>query len=62
MFYACHAMSEQKNDVWFLDSGCSNHMTGDESIFVKLDTSSNSQVRMGNGALIQAKGKGTIAV
>ncbi|XP_058217474.1 uncharacterized protein LOC131328556 [Rhododendron vialii] len=49
-FYACQAASEQKNDVWFLDSGCSNHMTGDESIFVKIDTSSNSQVKMGNGA------------
>ncbi|XP_059658882.1 uncharacterized protein LOC132305224 [Cornus florida] len=29
MFYACHSTSEQNNDVWFLDSGCSNHMTGD---------------------------------
>lgn len=47
---------------WFIDSGCSNHMTGDESIFAKLDTSSNSQVKMGNDALVQAKGKGTIAV
>ncbi|XP_058211420.1 uncharacterized protein LOC131323584 [Rhododendron vialii] len=62
MFYACQAASEQKNDVWFLDSGCSNHMTGDESIFVKIDTSSNSQVKMGNGALVQAKENGTIAV
>ncbi|XP_028102621.1 uncharacterized protein LOC114301857 [Camellia sinensis] len=29
MFYACHKASDQNKDVWFLDSGCSNHMTGD---------------------------------
>ena len=26
LFYACYTASEQKNDVWFLDSGCSSHM------------------------------------
>lgn len=62
MFYACHNESEQKNDVWFLDSGCSNHMTGDESIFVEIDGSLNFQVKMGNGTLVQAKGNGTIDV
>ena len=53
--------SEQNNDLWFLDSGCSNHIIGDESIFIKMDTSLNSQVKIGNGALVQSKGKGTIA-
>ncbi|XP_059650735.1 uncharacterized protein LOC132296564 [Cornus florida] len=62
MFYACHTASEQKDVVWFLDSGCSNHMTGDKNIFLEIDSSSNSQVRIGNGALFQAKGKGTIAI
>ena len=62
MLYACHNALEKKCDVWFVDSGCSNYMTGDENIFAILDASSNSQVKMGNGALVQAKGKGTIAV
>ncbi|XP_059670703.1 uncharacterized protein LOC132316214 [Cornus florida] len=62
MFYACHSTSEQNDDVWFLDSGCSNYMTGDKNIFLEIDFSSNSQVRMGNGALVQAKGKCTIAI
>ncbi|XP_028105097.1 uncharacterized protein LOC114304132, partial [Camellia sinensis] len=43
MFYACHKASDQNKDVWFLNNGCSNHMTGDESIFVKMDASSSSQ-------------------
>lgn len=53
---------EQKHDVWFLDSGCSNHMTSNERILMEIDLTSNSQVKMGNGALVQAKGKGTIAI
>ena len=62
MFYACQTDSEKKNDVWFLNSGCSNHMTSDESILVKKDGSSSSQVRMENCALVNAKGKCTIAI
>ena len=62
MFYTCHKASDQNKDVWFLDSGCSNHMTGDESIFVKMNASSSPQVKMGNVALVQTKGKGTIAI
>lgn len=60
MFYACHTAIEHKNHIWFIDSGCSNHMTGDENIFVELDSATKTQVKMGNGALVQAKGKGTM--
>lgn len=37
-------------------------MTANENIFQDIDTSVKSQVRLGNGALVEAKGKGTIAV
>ncbi|KAJ8775178.1 hypothetical protein K2173_020182 [Erythroxylum novogranatense] len=30
-------IQEKKEEVWFLDSGCSNHMTRDKSWFYKLD-------------------------
>ena len=62
LFFACQSASKHKNNVWFLDSGCSNHMTSDEKIFLDMDASVNSQVKMGNGALVQVKGKGTIGV
>ncbi|GJR92333.1 retrovirus-related pol polyprotein from transposon TNT 1-94 [Tanacetum coccineum] len=52
----------EKSDTWFLDSGCSNHMTGDQSILVNIDTAGNSQVKKGNGAVVQVKGKGKIPV
>ncbi|KAK2977872.1 hypothetical protein RJ640_020216 [Escallonia rubra] len=62
MFYACQMASEQKKDVWYLDSGCSNHMTSNRGIFVDIDSSVNSQIIMGNGSIVKAKGKGTIAI
>ena len=62
LFYACQAASVEKNDKWYIDSGCSNHMTGDASIFCDIDASNKSQVRLGNGALVEVKGKGTIAI
>ena len=37
-------------------------MTGDENIFRCIDTSIKSRVRLGNGAFVEAKGKGTISV
>ncbi|RVW84529.1 Retrovirus-related Pol polyprotein from transposon TNT 1-94 [Vitis vinifera] len=54
--------AEQKNNVWFLDSGCTNHMTGNKNIFLDMDTTINSQVKMGNGDLVNVKGKGTVDI
>ncbi|KAA8525231.1 hypothetical protein F0562_007086 [Nyssa sinensis] len=62
LFYACQAATVKKNGVWFLNSGCSNHTTSNKIIFIDMDKSINSQVKMGNGALVQAQGKGTIGI
>ncbi|RVX02190.1 hypothetical protein CK203_025290 [Vitis vinifera] len=62
MFYACQSAAEQKNNVWFLDSGCTNHMTGNKNIFLNMDTTINSQVKMGNGDLVNVKGKCIVVI
>ena len=62
MFYACQSAAEKKNNVWFLDSGCTNHMTGNKNILLDMDTTINSQVKMGNGDLVNVKGKGTVGI
>ncbi|GKE67117.1 hypothetical protein Tco_1521278, partial [Tanacetum coccineum] len=36
---------ESAKEVWYIDSDCSNHMTGDRSKFKSLDESVKSQVR-----------------
>ena len=52
----------QQSNEWYVDSGFSNHMTGDEKTFLSINNSITSKVRMGNGALVDAKGKDTISI
>ena len=37
-------------------------MTGDEKAFLSINNSITTKVKMGNGALVDAKGKGTISI
>ncbi|XP_074362600.1 uncharacterized protein LOC141702909 [Apium graveolens] len=58
VFYAnCQVTNEKSSTTWLLDSGCSNHMTGGSTIFTKIDKSITPEVKMGNGILVQARGK-----
>lgn len=54
--------NEQHDALWFLDSGCSNHMTGRKHWFTQLDDSFNCNVKLGNGMKLEVLGKGTIKV
>ena len=45
-----------------MDSGCSNHMAKDETIFKSIDESDKVKVRLGNGSVVESKGKGTVMV
>uniref|UniRef100_A0A3Q7HIM5 Uncharacterized protein n=1 Tax=Solanum lycopersicum TaxID=4081 RepID=A0A3Q7HIM5_SOLLC len=53
---------ETPNDVWFLDSGCSNHMSGTKSLFKDLDESKKSDVRLGDNKKVQVEGEGTVSI
>lgn len=49
-----------ESNVWYLDNGANNHMTGQHSNFVDLDESINGHVKFGDGSMVQIKGKGSI--
>ncbi|KAA8547170.1 hypothetical protein F0562_003621 [Nyssa sinensis] len=49
-----------RNDVWFLDSGCSNHRCGDARMFSELDESFKQQVKLRNNSRIIVKGRGNV--
>ena len=34
---ACNMQEISHEDVWYIDSGCSNHMTGNKAYFFNLD-------------------------
>ncbi|XP_039169644.1 uncharacterized protein LOC120293908 [Eucalyptus grandis] len=45
----------QFSKSWLVDSGCTNHMTSDETLFINLDKSLKSIVRIGNGEYLEVK-------
>ncbi|RZC09022.1 Retrovirus-related Pol polyprotein from transposon RE1 [Glycine soja] len=53
---------KEKGGSWYLDNGCSNHMAKDETIFKSIDESVKVKVRLGNGSVVESKGKGTVMV
>lgn len=62
LFMTHSHITDGSESVWFLDSGCSNHMTGTKSLFKELDESQKSEVRLGDDKTMQVEGKGTVAI
>ena len=49
-----------KTNVWYLDNGASNHMSGDQSYFTTLDETITGKVKFGDDSRIDIRGKGSI--
>jgi len=54
--------STRRGDVWFVDSGCSNHMCGERGMFSSLDTSFTHNVKLGNNHKLMVGGKGVVKI
>ncbi|KAJ0452174.1 putative RNA-directed DNA polymerase [Helianthus annuus] len=55
-------MDEHSSRLWFLDSGCSNHMTGVKESFTNLDESFAVDVNLGDKKKLRVVGKGTVRI
>uniref|UniRef100_A0A803MEP4 Uncharacterized protein n=1 Tax=Chenopodium quinoa TaxID=63459 RepID=A0A803MEP4_CHEQI len=62
LFLTCMDPQNKSSNLWFLDSGCSNHMTGNKDMFIKLDMGVANQVTLGDGKKANVEGRGVIAV
>ncbi|XP_074324339.1 uncharacterized protein LOC141661252 [Apium graveolens] len=49
-----------ESNLWYLDNGASNHLSGQISKFRKLDKQVTGKVKFGDGSMVQIKGKGTV--
>lgn len=54
----------RKDNIGYIHGGCSDHICWEISVHLltHIDTTVTSKVKMGNGDVIEAKGKGTIRV
>lgn len=49
-------------EVWYIDSGCSNHMTGNKNLFTTLDEGHRSSVELGNSARMMVMREGNVRI
>ncbi|KAG6490390.1 hypothetical protein ZIOFF_051686 [Zingiber officinale] len=61
LLLASNSLPANEN-VWFLDTGCSNHMCGRRELFSELDESIQSEVTFGNKTKVPILGKGKIYI
>ncbi|KAL8127504.1 hypothetical protein AgCh_014421 [Apium graveolens] len=52
--------SNEDSNIWYLDNGASNHMTGLRGKFKELDEGVNGQVMFGDGSTIKIQGSGSV--
>ena len=51
---------EDKKDEWYIDSGCSTHMIGDQNKFISLKKGKSGSVAFGNDSFVKILGKGLV--
>ncbi|MCI14418.1 retrovirus-related Pol polyprotein from transposon TNT 1-94, partial [Trifolium medium] len=49
--------TEERNELWFLDSGCSNHMIGNKSWLFDYDDTFKDSVKLGDDSKMAVVGK-----
>lgn len=62
LFMAFEDPVAKKSEIWFVDSGCSNHMTGCKAIFTQFDGNQKKTVKLGDDTEMKVEGKGTVAI
>ncbi|KAG9458128.1 hypothetical protein H6P81_002636 [Aristolochia fimbriata] len=62
LLLTCDVAVEEKNNMWFLDTGCSNHMTGQRDLFTSLNNTVTTEVKFENNSRIPVKGKDQIGI
>lgn len=57
-----HNEAGGQGDVWYLDSGASNHMCGRREFFVELNEEVHGDVSLGDSSKLSVEGKGRIKI
>ncbi|KAH7537743.1 hypothetical protein FEM48_Zijuj03G0125400 [Ziziphus jujuba var. spinosa] len=57
-----HIQEETNENLWYLDTGCSNHICGVKSAFSDLDESFRNTVKFGDNSTVSVMGKGRVSI
>jgi len=60
LLMASSEFKEGKDNEWFIDSGCSNRISGNKNWFMQLDEDFRHRVKLGNDTRLVVMGKGNI--
>jgi len=58
----CNVSQESPCDIWYLDSGCINHMTRNLELFSSLDKLVQTKFTLGTNIQVIVLGKGNINI
>ncbi|KAK3013886.1 hypothetical protein RJ639_009283 [Escallonia herrerae] len=62
LLMAVQAHKEPAADVWYVDTGCSNHMCGSKSSFSCLNEDFHSTISFGDCSTVNVMGKGDVKI
>ncbi|KAK9131203.1 hypothetical protein Sjap_011690 [Stephania japonica] len=62
LLMVCHVKEETHHNMWYLDTGCNNHMCGEKGAFSYLDETFRSSVKFGDDSKISVMGKGKVTI
>lgn len=62
MFMLFNIQETSTNETWYLDSGCSNHMTGNKELFVNIEDSLKKEFYTGDDKRLTMHGIGDVFV
>ncbi|KAH7679433.1 hypothetical protein IHE45_06G058200 [Dioscorea alata] len=60
LFFTCSNKQKSSNKIWFLDSGCSNNVTGAKELLQNIPGFIKQLVFLGNIKQVQAEGRDTV--
>ncbi|GKV32516.1 hypothetical protein SLEP1_g41114 [Rubroshorea leprosula] len=62
LLMVCHDGERSNKNLWYLDTGCSNHMCGDKAAFSILDESFRDNVKFGDNSKVSVRGRGQVTI
>lgn len=62
LLMAVHVGTKHESDIWYIDTGCNNHMCGRKFSFSSLDENFRSTVAFGDCSIVEVMGKGNIKI